>query len=169
MVQAGIIFSGGGIHGAYEVIGGEISSWKERFLSKYRVKKESISYKFGQIILTFLLVDFAWIFFRSNSLNDAFGLIGRIITKWDPWVLFDQSLYSLGLNQTEIHILCISLVILLMVDLVRYRYQKTLDVFLKEQCLWFSWGAIFILFFIILIYGIYGPTFDAKQFIYFQF
>ena len=159
----------GWLHGLYQVIGEELSSAKRRFTECFKIKTGSISYKFGQVFLTFLLVDFAWIFFRADSLHDAVMVVTRIATKWNPWVLFNKSLYSLGLDQTEIHVLCVALIVLFLVDIVRYRYKQTLDVFLGEQCLWFSWGVIFILLFSIIIYGVYGPEFDAKQFIYFQF
>ena len=95
--------------------------------------------------------------------------IGRIVTRWNPWVLFDGSVYNLGLNITEVHILLVALIVLFLVDLVRYKKQVTLDTFLSTQNLWFRFAVIFGLLFFILIYGEYGPGFSAKQFIYFQF
>lgn len=159
----------GGVHGIYQVTGDIIRPLKERLNKKWNVKTQSFSYKTGQIMITFLLVDFAWIFFRTDSLADSFLFISRIATHFNPWTLFDQSLYTLGLNQQEIHILLVAAAVLLFVDLIRYRKKKTLDIFLEEQCIWFRWGILFFLFFFILIFGMYGPAFDAKQFIYFQF
>lgn len=92
-----------------------------------------------------------------------------MIIKWNPWGLFDQTLYTLGLNQSEMHILLVALFILLLIDVIHYKYNYLLDVYLDTQCLWFKWGSILFLFFFIVIFGIYGPEFDAKQFIYFQF
>lgn len=131
----------GWLHGIYQVIGEELRPVKEWFIDHFKVKVESISYKFGQIFVTFVLVDFAWIFFRADSLHDAAMVVVRIVTKWNPWVLFDKSIYLLGLDQTEIHVLCVALLILFLIDLVRYKYKQTLDVFLGEQCIWFSWGG----------------------------
>lgn len=159
----------GGLHGAYQVVGDIIKPWKIRINEKFHVKTESFSYKLGQVLITFFLTDFAWIFFRMNSLKFSLDFIGRIITKWNPWVLFDQSLYELGLSQQEMHVLLIALVLLFLIDLVRFKCKMTLDMFLAEQCIWFRWGIIFFIFFFIIVFGIYGPTFDAKQFIYFQF
>ena len=95
--------------------------------------------------------------------------IFRIFSQWNPWVLFDQSLYGLGLNQVEMYILFIALVILFLIDLIRYKRNITLDVFLERQCLWFRWMTVLFMLFFVIIYGVYGPNFDAKQFIYFQF
>lgn len=159
----------GGVHGLYQVIGDMLRPVKKRLIKKYKVKDKSISYKLGQIFVTFVLVDFAWIFFRMNSLSNSLKFIWRIIINWNPWVLYNQSLYKLGLNQQEIHILIISIVILFLVDCVRYKKNMTLDIFLKNECIWFRWGVLFCIFFFIVIFGIYGPAFEAKQFIYFQF
>ena len=159
----------GGVHGLYQVIGDMLRPVKKRLIKKYKVKDKSISYKLGQIFVTFVLVDFAWIFFRMNSLSNSLKFIWRIMINWNPWVLYNQSLYKLGLNQQEIHILIISIVILFLVDCVRYKKNMTLDIFLKNECIWFRWGVLFCIFFFIVIFGIYGPAFEAKQFIYFQF
>lgn len=159
----------GGLHGFYQIIGDISHPWKANVIQKYYIKAESFSYKLGQALVTFVLADFAWIFFRMNSLRQSLDFIKNMFVRWNPWVLFDQSLYNLGLNQGEIHILLVSLSILFLTDLVRYKKKITLDIFLERQCLWFRWGVVFFLFFFILIYGIYGPAFDATQFIYFQF
>lgn len=159
----------GGIHGIYQIIGDILRPWKKKIIKKYEIKSESFSYKLGQIIITFILVDFAWIFFRMNSFKHSLQLIGRIFTQWNPWVLFDQSLYNLGLSQQEISIAVFAVLILILIDLVRYLRGKTLDKFLAEQCIWFKCGVLLFLLFYTLIFGIYGPAFEAKQFIYFQF
>lgn len=159
----------GSLHGIYQVIGKYLDPIKEKIELKFHIKTENFSYKLGQILLTFVLVDFAWIFFRMNSLKQSIQFIIRIVSRWDPWVLFDKSLYTIGLNQTEVHILILSLVILLLVDLVRCLKGVTIDIFLSEQNLWFKWTVALLLLFGIIIFGIYGPSLEARQFIYFQF
>ena len=67
------------------------------------------------------------------------------------------------------NILVVSVVILLAVDLIRYVRKQTLDAFLFEQNLWFEWTVVIVLIVMIFVYGKYGPAFDPKQFIYFQF
>ena len=86
-----------------------------------------------------------------------------------PWSLFNGDLYLLGLNRTEMNILIMSLIILLIVDAIKYKKAVTLDVFLMEQNLWFEWLTMICFILMIFIFGVYGPAFDAQQFIYFQF
>ena len=91
------------------------------------------------------------------------------VYKLDFWSLFNGELYNLGLDRPEINILLLGLVLLLLVDLVRYVRKERFDSFLKEQNLWFRWGVLLFLVAMTAIFGVYGPGYDAKQFIYFQF
>ena len=92
-----------------------------------------------------------------------------MVTKPDPWCLFNGELYNLGLDRVEMNVLFVGLQILLLVDLVRYFKKQQLDVYLAKQNLWFRWGVLLVLIAAVAIFGIYGPGYDAQQFIYFQF
>ena len=159
----------GGVHGLYQIIGAELNGIKERINRRCKTKTNCISYKIGQSIITFILVDFAWIFFRADSLKDALYYIQRIFTRFNPWVLFDGSLYNCGLNRFEMNILLVSMMILFLVDIIGYIKKLRIDIFLAGQCIWFRWGMVLVWISVIVIYGMYGPAFDAQQFIYFQF
>lgn len=169
MGQIGHISFGGGVHGIYQIIGAELSETKNKINQICKTKTNCISYKVGQMVVTFLLVDFAWIFFRSDSLKDAFYYIERIFTRWNPWALYDGTLYNCGLDRFEINILLAAIVVLILVDIVGYKKQMRIDSFLKSQCIWFRWGTVLMWMMGIAIYGMYGIGYDAKQFIYFQF
>lgn len=84
-------------------------------------------------------------------------------------MFFDGSLYTLGLDRPEMNILLFSLAFLFFTDFIRVRKQVLLDEFLSAQNLWFRWGVIILLIWMIFIFGEYGSSFDAQQFIYFQF
>lgn len=159
----------GGIHGFYQVIEDVTEKFRNKLWKAMNVKTDCFSWKFLQMAVTFVLVVFAWIFFRADSIRDALGVIKRIVICQTPWVLFDGEIYNLGLDRIEMNILIVSLVILFLVDLVRYLKKQTLDVFLMSQNLWFEWFAVIGLIVMIFIFGEYGPTFDPQQFIYFQF
>ena len=69
----------------------------------------------------------------------------------------------------EMNILLAGLLVLLLTDLLRYFKKERLDVFLAKQNLWFRWGVLLCMMAAIAVFGIYGPGYDAQQFIYFQF
>lgn len=154
----------------YQVIEDVTEKFRNKLWKAMNVKTDCFSWKFLQMTVTFVLVVFAWIFFRADSIRDALGVIKRIVICQTPWVLFDGEIYTLGLDlDRRMNILIVSLVILFLVDLVRYLKKQTLDVFLMSQNLWFEWFAVIGLIVMIFIFGEYGPTFDPQQFIYFQF
>lgn len=159
----------GGIHGAYQVIGDYLASFREKCIRKLRVNTACFSWKFLQTAVTFILVVFAWIFFRADSIGDALQYIRRIWVRPTPWVLFNGEIFTLGLDRPEMNILLVSICMLGLVDLVRYRKKMTLDVFLMQQNLWFRGGIMIGLVVLIFVCGKYGVGFDPQQFIYFQF
>jgi len=159
----------GGLHGLYQIIGSLLKPWKQRLLDLGRVKTDTFSYKLLECIVTFVLVDTAWIFFRAGSLRASVFYIGRIFTNFDPWTLFDGSVYTLGLSSPEFLVAVVSLLILFLVDRIRYRRSMQIDEYLNTQSLWLRWFVYIFLFCCILIFGIYGSAYDATEFIYFQF
>lgn len=159
----------GFLHGAYQIIGSLLKPVKKWFIDKFKVNTECASYKGLQMFITFVLVCIAWVFFRANSISDALGIYERLFTRFNPWALFDSTLYTLGLNRFESNVLFISIGIMLLVDTIRYRKSQRFDTFLESQNLWFRWFAAVGLLVLVLIYGKYGSGFDAQQFIYFQF
>ena len=159
----------GGLHGLYQVVGEMTFNIRMKILDCFKTPRESASYKLGQMFVTFILVDFAWIFFRVKTVTQGIDYIRRMVTQWNIWALFDGSLYQIGLSVTEWHILFFSLIILIMVDILKYKKNMRIDMFLEKQCLWFRWGVLFLLIFSIIVYGEYGINFSSDQFIYFQF
>ncbi len=157
------------LHGIYQVLEDIFRPIKRKICTIFKVKTESFSFKFLEIAITFILVDFAWIFFRAASVGEAFEYCARIFTQWDPWSLFNGAIYTLGLDRFEFNVLTVSVMALFLSELVRYFKKQTVADFLSEQCIWFRWAVIFALIFATLVYGIYGIKFESSQFIYFQF
>lgn len=159
----------GGLHGIYQVAGDLLMPLRKKIVEVCNIKTNCTSYKLLQMSVTFSLTTFAWIFFRADTFGQAVTYIQRIVTRANFAVFFNGSIYELGLEQFEANVLIVSLLILLLTDLVRYRRGQRLDVFLQEQNLWFRWLVCVILFVMVWVYGVYGPVYDASQFIYFQF
>ncbi len=154
----------GGLHGLYQIIGDLLEPIRERY-----IKSENALCKICRGVVTFALVDFAWIFFRSNSLDDSFAYIWRMIRYMDLATLRDGSLYTLGLTKLEFTIAIVSLIVLLTVDMIRYRKGMQLYEYLNTKVLPIRWMAYVVLVVAIFVFGIYGFAYDAAQFYYFQF
>ena len=169
MVRIGHFWRGGGVHGFYQVASDIFRPYAEKLQRKLKIKTDCFSWKLLRTITTYVMVVFAWIFFRADTIMEALSFLKRIFVRPTPWKLFDGSIYTLGLDRVEMDILFVALVMLLLVDLVQYRTKQTIDIILMEQNVWFEWLMIIFTIVMIFVYGEYGPVFDAQQFIYFQF
>lgn len=159
----------GGLHGIYQIVEDSMKNISTAIVKKYNVKTNVFSFWLLKRVVTFILVDFAWIFFRASGVREAANIISRIFTRINPWVLFDKSLYNIALDYTEVHILVIALFVMLLVDAIQYVRDVRIDEIVLSQNLWFKWLFIVVFITVIWVLGIYGPAFNSSQFIYFQF
>ena len=159
----------GGLHGLYQILGDLLRPVRQWIIEKCGIKTQVISYRGGQMLVVFALTGFAWIFFRAESVRQAGYYVKQMFTHWNPWVLFDGTIYGYGLDQRETHILLVALLVLLLVDLLQYFKKMELGRFLLEQNLWFRWSVLILLVIGVLVYGEYGIKFSSGQFIYFAF
>lgn len=158
----------GALHGLYQVAGRVTAPARQALRQKLGVDTRPFSYRFGQMLTTFVLVAFAWIFFRAQSLAQAAQYLTRMVTRWNPWVLFDGTMYG-ALPGLEVTILALGLALAFGVDLLRHRRGLTLDAWLLGQNAWFRWVFCLGLVLATLVFGQYGVDFDSTQFLYFQF
>ncbi|MCB2296266.1 MBOAT family O-acyltransferase [Clostridium tagluense] len=156
----------GGLHGIYQVLGDLFKPVKEKLISIFKIKTDVLAYKVFQALTTFILVDFAWIFFRSGSFTYAKITIKNMMT-FNPWVFTDGSIFKLGLDEKDFLISVIGIFIVLAINAIQS--CKNLRLELAKQNLIFKWSLYLVTIISILVFGMYGPTFDVQKFIYFQF
>lgn len=158
----------GGLNGFYQVVGGLLSPVKKKFAEKMPAFDKSLGMKLVRIAVTFLLVDFTWIFFRANSLKHAKDILYRIFDMNNPELLANGSLLDLGLNKQNFIVLGIAVLILLIADMAKYKQIKVREVILNWN-IFARWGFLLMAVMSILIFGIWGSGYQETNFIYFQF
>lgn len=159
-------FIWGALHGLYQIIGDMIKPLKQKLIKILKIKTNVFSYKFFQVITTFVLVDFAWIFFRINSLSSAKILIKNMFY-FNPYIFTNGDIYNLGLDMKEFRLALFGIIIVLIINLMQR--NKKLRINLSNQNIVFRWTVYLATIAFILIFGIYGPGYSSQQFIYFQF
>lgn len=157
----------GGIHGLLQIIEKETGECFQKLGIK--IKTEVFSYKVLKMLTTYLLVTIAWIFFRADNLTIAMTYIRQMCTTFEFDVLFNGSLYKLGLVKNDMTALCIGIIILFLTELVRYKKNMRIEKYLCTQNLWFKWTALIVLILCVVLFGEYGINYNAAEFIYFQF
>ena len=158
----------GGLNGLFQVIGNIFKPVRKKLCALFNIDCSLFSHRFLQTIITFVLVDFTWIFFRAPGCKDALLIIKNIFTVHNPWILFDGTLYKAGLDQKNFSIMLFSILLLLAADLFKYKGIKIREVLVKQE-LWFRWLVYTLSLMFILIFGVWGADYNAASFIYFQF
>lgn len=159
---------GGGINGLYQIVGEVTLPLKNRIKSLFRINEYSFATKAMKIIFTFICIDFAWIFFRAENIQKAYKIVMEIFTAKNVGILLDGSLYELGLERFDFVILICSIAILFICDIYKC-CGKVIRQSIMKQDKWFQYCVVFISFWVLIMFGIYGVEYDAGQFIYFQF
>ncbi|MGM0499181.1 MAG: MBOAT family O-acyltransferase [Bacillota bacterium] len=157
----------GGLHGLYQIISISTVKIRKNIKSMIGINKLPLLNKWWQVLVTFSLVNFGWIFFRANSLADAVYVVNNLFsslgTQLSSWENFRAAVIGYGLNQSEL-IIAIS-VIIIMESVHLMQRKVSVREFLNQKPLVFRWAAYYALIILILALGVYGET----EFIYFQF
>lgn len=152
----------GTLNGIYLVIGSLI---KTHPTSTHEV---SFGTHLRRRLVTFLLVDFAWLFFYMPDLSSTVKLLAHAVTHPGIREAFNFSFLTIFPDTAAFAVLALALLILFWAD--RMQEQKgSLNAFLFEQSSLFRWCFCIGLLLITIIFGAYGDTYEQTQFIYFQF
>lgn len=154
------------LHGLYQVFDGLTAGIRAKVLDRCHVSRDTFSFVLGQRVMTFVLVTFAWIFFRAATFADACSVIRRLFV-FNPWTWTDGSYLKHGLDAKDVDVLCISVCALLVVSMLQER--GSVREMLRRQTLWFRWTVYLLGLFGTLVFGVYGPGYNAAKFIYMQF
>lgn len=155
-------------HGFLITAGIQFKPELEKLTKLFHINTECFSWKLFRLTRTFLLVSAARLMIRTETLKDAFYMLGSVFTKINPWIWVDGSILNLGLSSANVALLIVSLLILLFVSLLREQSVDIRECILNQNII-FRWILYYLLIFSILIFGIYGPGYDAASFIYQKF
>jgi alginate O-acetyltransferase complex protein AlgI len=165
-------FIWGLLHGTYLAASVFYKPFGEK-LSKWLGIHDHLLRRVLQTIVTFNLVCFAWIFFRANSVSDAWYVVTHLIDGWGEYFLSliknwrnlaqykEQLVDPILLQKTlpKFVMLLVSLAIMFIGPLYNSRIR------LQEQPAWFRWPMYYLFIYAIALLSVY----DDSGFIYLQF
>lgn len=137
-------------------------------ISLFHVKETSLGWKLFQTLRTFILCSIGRFFSKSASCTMAFIMIQNIFLCPMPWQLVDGTLFNLGLDGKDLTVAFVMSVLLLLVDFAHERGIQIRES-IASQGIIFRWLIYWTAFFLIIIFGIYGPAYNSTDFIYQQF
>jgi D-alanyl-lipoteichoic acid acyltransferase DltB (MBOAT superfamily) len=157
------------LHGLYLVAENIFRPLIRRMNRTFHIPTASSGYLICRRAYTFVLVGFAWIFFRADSMHQAVRYISRMFSQPDWWILNTDQVFQYGLSAQEMWIAGAALLLLLFMDAVRVRKGMMPDAWLDSQ--WVVFRVLFVGFLAVstIVFGIYGPGFHSGDFIYMKF
>lgn len=81
----------GCLNGVYQVFGDLTKNLRKKIRNLFHINTECWSYRFFQGLITFSLIDFAWLFFRAASLKEALHMIVHGLRNFGPLSMLDSS------------------------------------------------------------------------------
>jgi len=171
------------LHGIYQIIGNILKPIRDKGVELLKINRKSFSHRVYKVVFTFLLVNFAWIFFRANSIDHAFAII-RELRGFTPWILFDKTIYDMGMEMPDLIVMFFTMILVVVCDVYGYMNSNSLrraisntDEYLilqtntlrykiLRQSIWMRWiiaisGIVFV-----VVFGLWGPGYNAENFIY---
>lgn len=131
----------------------------------FKVKPESFGFKTFQVLRTVFVITIGRYFSRANSFMAAATMLAYTFKTFNPWVLFDGTFYTLGLDQKNFLFMLLMIAVLFAVDAIREKGTKLRES-ISQQGIVFRWIIYFAAIFAIIVFGMYGQGFDAASFIY---
>lgn len=157
----------GGLHGFYLMFGRVTAVWRARFNQGVGLATRPALHRWVQVLITFHLVLFAWVFFRAHSFTDACVLFSRMTRiDWstlNPVTILRFQCAPVALGTTEL--LVAFAAIAFMEGLHLMQRHNRIRHMLQSRPTWQRWTVYYAIGLGFIFFGVFTKT----QFIYFQF
>ena len=156
----------GGLNGLISITERLLTPLWRKARQTLKFNDRSGSVKCLQSAYVIFMFGFVQVFFRSENLRQA-GEFLRGMCRFDPYDLFNGKLFEYGMDRANFIIAVLSLAVLFIIAMIQRK--GSVRSALEAQPLVLRWSLIIAGIAAVVFFGIYGPGFDASQFIYFQF
>ncbi|MDR1878209.1 MAG: MBOAT family protein [Bacteroidales bacterium] len=148
-------FVWGALNGSLQIIEKTLSGFNGKALSFLRISNCPKLIHVIRVLITFGLISAMWVFFRANSISDAFLIFDKILFRHGS--LFTNNIDSIVYGLLFILVLITS-------DIFQERNNGK-HILLENSHAFVRYFSYMVITLIILAFGV----FDSSQFIYFQF
>jgi alginate O-acetyltransferase complex protein AlgI len=159
----------GALHGFYLIFAIVSEKTRLKINTVLGITRVPWLYTLSQILVTYCLVTFAWVFFRANNIHEALYIAGQI-----PLAVRDILLLPFAANKSEligfvpvysIDIILSFILIAFMEGIHLWQRKQALIPLLKTKPVYVRWAVYYFFIITIVFLGVY----ENRQFIYFQF
>ena len=150
------------------MVGGNIfADFNKKVTEKLKIDTETFSWHLFQIVRTFVLCCIGRVFFRAEGLKKALVYFKNMFSSLSLELVLENKIFTYGMDRENFIVVLLAIAVLFVADLLEEKIplRKTL----AKQNIVFRYAVILLGIFAVLIFGIYGPQFNASEFIYEQF
>lgn len=162
------IVASGLLPGFYLITGQICKPLFDRISSALRIRTDVCSWRMFRAVRTFLCMCTSWVFVRSAGFLDGLNVWKHLFAGGNPEIFFDGSLYTLGLTWQDFNVLYIGVLLMAAVGAAHKRGLPIREK-IREQNMAAQWLVMMAALFAVIILGIYGPAYNASNFIYENF
>ena len=150
------------LNGLYQVIGDLCKPIKSKLISILSLNNRPALLRVIQTTITFLLISFTWIYFRSGSIYEANIIISRMFSSLNYVNLFDGTIWNVGLGINNMLFSIVAIAILVLSDIICERKKCTVTGLLTNVKAPIRWAIYYILIVMILL----SMNLNMTEFIY---
>lgn len=149
------------LHGGYQVLGNLLPGKPQREKGPLR--------RIAGMIFTFILVDFAWLFFRADSLKQAFQILSRILFDFHFREMTYYGHYLLGGTRLNLLLLLAGIAVLFFLDFLHEKKITLEEIALRRVSTGVRWTFYIALTLLLLLVIVRNYGQAASTFIYENF
>lgn len=159
------------LHGLYRVVEDVFAPHIRSFYKKRSIDPSNEGLVLFRRIRTFVLVAFAWIFFRANSTEELWVLLGKLFTDWSLAPdFFTTTLSSIGLDWLTVLRIAVSVITLVYIHrIMPDNTYPAMPITQKRSGLVQKLAMVFLVLAIALGWIMLLSNNQTSSFIYFQF
>ena len=151
------------LHGIYQVFEILLKPLTSKVAAIFGKRKDLFGFLRG--CFTFLLVNYAWIFFRANSISDAIFITKRMmLIPFNPLYPFNFS--DLGLSRDNLLVTWGAALIIFVIEAVKDKIHLSARF---NDSVWLRYSVYAVLLLAVFVFGYYGAGYDPIEFVYFKF
>lgn len=135
---------------------------------KLHINPNNFFWKLFQMLRTFIVVCIGYVFDVAPSFRQAINSFALLLTN-QKINGFNKSGLNLGLEFKDYAIIVFAVIILFIISLIQEKTNQSIRVFINKRNAVIQWLLIFGVSLVVLVFGIYGPSYNVGDFVYAQF
>ena len=131
---------------------------------RMKVNTDSYAWKIFQMTRTTLIFAGGRLLTRPDGLWKTKIIVKSILTDFNPWVLVDGTLFQYSFTMKDMNLIIIFLGLFAVIS--HYQLQGSVREWVAKQGIVFRWILTILALLAVIVFGIYGPGYNAASFAY---